>query len=61
MDIPHDVLLSMQHKSKGLTQLSQIPEKLSVALHGHAKAVNAVHWSPTHGMLLFFKIVDFVF
>ncbi|XWS09897.1 hypothetical protein CRYUN_Cryun39dG0029100 [Craigia yunnanensis] len=52
LDIPHDVLLSMQHKSKGLTQLSQIPEKLSVALHGHAKAVNAAHWSPTHAHLL---------
>ncbi|XVF77693.1 hypothetical protein PTKIN_Ptkin14bG0067400 [Pterospermum kingtungense] len=50
--IPNDVLSSMRHKSKGLTQLSQIPEKLSVALHGHAKAVNAVHWSPTHAHLL---------
>ncbi|XWS11138.1 hypothetical protein CRYUN_Cryun38cG0057900 [Craigia yunnanensis] len=52
LGIPHDVLSSMRHKPKGLTQLSQIPEKLSVALHGHAKAVNAVHWSPTHAHLL---------
>ncbi|MBA0705553.1 hypothetical protein Golax_017738 [Gossypium laxum] len=42
----------MRHKPKGRTQLSQIPGKLSVALHGHAKAVNAVHWSPTHVHLL---------
>ncbi|KAK8368914.1 hypothetical protein V6Z11_A01G076100 [Gossypium hirsutum] len=48
LDLPHDVLSLMRHKPKGRTQLSQIPGKLSVALHGHAKAVNAVHWSPTH-------------
>ncbi|XP_022735003.1 WD repeat-containing protein 25-like [Durio zibethinus] len=52
LDIPHYVLSSMQHKPKGITQLSQIPEKLSIALHGHAKAVNAVCWSPTHAHLL---------
>ncbi|KAH1121006.1 hypothetical protein J1N35_004166 [Gossypium stocksii] len=52
LDLPHDVLSSMRHKPKDRTQLSQIPGKLSVALHGHAKAVNAVHWSPTHVHLL---------
>ncbi|MBA0641530.1 hypothetical protein Goklo_026069 [Gossypium klotzschianum] len=52
LDLPHDVLSSMRHKPKGRAQLSQIPGKLSVALHGHAKAVNAVHWSPTHVHLL---------
>ncbi|XVE50458.1 hypothetical protein DITRI_Ditri01bG0163700 [Diplodiscus trichospermus] len=49
---PPGVLSSMQHKQKDLTQLSQIPVKLSVALRGHTKAVNAVHWSPTHAHLL---------
>ncbi|KAK9005033.1 hypothetical protein V6N11_042481 [Hibiscus sabdariffa] len=54
-DLPCDILSSMRRKPKGHTQLSQIPEKLNVALHGHAKAVNAVHWSPTHGQT---QIVD---
>ncbi|KAK8706106.1 hypothetical protein V6N13_049683 [Hibiscus sabdariffa] len=49
-DLPCDILSSMRRKPKGHTQLSQIPEKLNVALHGHAKAVNAVHWSPTHAV-----------
>ncbi|KAK6269828.1 WD40 repeat - like 10 [Theobroma cacao] len=52
LDLPHHILSSLQHKPKAHTQLSQIPEKLSVALCGHAKAVNAVHWSPTHAHLL---------
>ncbi|KAK8622830.1 hypothetical protein V6N13_117730 [Hibiscus sabdariffa] len=51
-DLPHDVRSSIRHRPKGRTQLSQIPEKLTIALHGHAKAVNAVHWSPTHAHLL---------
>ncbi|KAL4272182.1 hypothetical protein GQ457_13G002830 [Hibiscus cannabinus] len=49
-DLPRDVLSSMWRKPKGHTHLSQIPEKINAALHGHAKAVNAVHWSPTPGM-----------
>ncbi|XVF34122.1 hypothetical protein REPUB_Repub18cG0030400 [Reevesia pubescens] len=52
VDLPRDVLSSMRHKPKGCTQLIQIHEKLSVALLGHEKAVNAVHWSPTHAHLL---------
>ncbi|XVF04036.1 hypothetical protein REPUB_Repub05bG0046100 [Reevesia pubescens] len=52
LDVLHDVLSSMRHRPKGHSQLSQIPEKLSVALCGHVKAVNAVHWSPTHAHLL---------
>ncbi|OMO80469.1 hypothetical protein CCACVL1_12938 [Corchorus capsularis] len=52
LDLPHDIRSSMRHNPKGRMQPNQLPEKLSIILHGHEKAVNAVHWSPTHAHLL---------
>ncbi|KAF8409434.1 hypothetical protein HHK36_005510 [Tetracentron sinense] len=51
-DLPCDILSSLRRQAKGKTQLGQIPERLSVALNGHTKAVNSIQWSPTHAHLL---------
>ncbi|KAI4333778.1 hypothetical protein L6164_018542 [Bauhinia variegata] len=50
--LPHDILSLLRNKAKGHLNLKQLPEKLSVALYGHTKAVNAIHWSSTHAHLL---------
>lgn len=47
-DIQHDILSSLRHQRKGHTLFSQLPERLSVSLTGHDKAVNALQWSTTH-------------
>ncbi|KAI4322853.1 hypothetical protein L6164_022506 [Bauhinia variegata] len=49
--LPHGILSLLRNKAKAKGHLirNRVPEKLSVALHGHAKAVNAIHWSSTHG------------
>ncbi|CAN6557989.1 unnamed protein product [Malus baccata var. baccata] len=50
-DVPRDVMLLLRNKAKnGRSQLGQLPQRMSVALNKHTKAVNAVHWSPTHGL-----------
>ncbi|GLU23513.1 hypothetical protein SLE2022_395110 [Rubroshorea leprosula] len=51
-DLPHDIPSLLRQKTNGHAQLSQISERLSCALHGHTKAVNAIHWSPSHAHLL---------
>ncbi|KAJ8754664.1 hypothetical protein K2173_010755 [Erythroxylum novogranatense] len=49
--LPHEVMASLrQTKSRSL--LSEIPKRLSIALSGHTKAVNALNWSCTHAHLL---------
>ncbi|PKI68073.1 hypothetical protein CRG98_011669 [Punica granatum] len=37
---------------KGRPEPGQLPEKLSISLNGHKKAVNALHWSISHAHLL---------
>ncbi|KAK6934358.1 WD40 repeat [Dillenia turbinata] len=51
-DIQHDVLLSLRHHKKGHAQSSVVPERFSVSLIHHMKAVNSIQWSPTHAHLL---------
>ncbi|TQD75863.1 hypothetical protein C1H46_038606 [Malus baccata] len=52
-DVRRDVMSLLRNKGKkGQSQLGQLPQRMSVALNRHTKAVNAVHWSPTHAHLL---------
>ncbi|CAL0328904.1 unnamed protein product [Lupinus luteus] len=51
-DLPRSIMPLLKSKAKGHQNLSSIPEKLSVALYGHTKPVNAIHWSSTHAHLL---------
>ncbi|WCJ31322.1 Transducin/WD40 repeat-like superfamily protein [Euphorbia peplus] len=50
-ELPRDILLSLR-KRKGSAQTSKISESLSIALHRHTKAVNALSWSQSHAHLL---------
>ena len=52
-DIPHNILSLLKNKAKCHQNLNSVPEKLSTALYGHTKAVNAIHWSSTHGKFSF--------
>ncbi|KAL4201818.1 hypothetical protein AMTRI_Chr02g217960 [Amborella trichopoda] len=49
-DLPYDVLASLRRQTKAWTKSSKTPESLSIKLSGHTNAVNAIHWSPTHGI-----------
>ncbi|KAM7498800.1 hypothetical protein LguiA_023214 [Lonicera macranthoides] len=51
-NIRHDIIASLRHKTKERTQFSQISRRLSIALNGHSKAVNALQWSTSHPHLL---------
>ncbi|XP_058091086.1 uncharacterized protein LOC131237380 [Magnolia sinica] len=51
-DLPHDVYSSLKCQSKVHAHLNRIPDRLSIVLNGHTKAVNAIQWSPTHAYLL---------
>ncbi|KAF7836794.1 WD repeat-containing protein 25 isoform X1 [Senna tora] len=51
-DLPPSILSLMRNKGKGHRDLSLIPERLSVPLYGHTKAVNSIQWSPTYAHLL---------
>lgn len=48
-DVRRDIMSLLRNKVKGRSQLGQMPQRMSVALNRHTKAVNAVHWSPSHG------------
>jgi len=48
-DVSHNILALLKSKSKGHQNLNSVFEKLSAALSGHTKAVNAIHWSSTNG------------
>ncbi|XP_030929933.1 WD repeat-containing protein 25 [Quercus lobata] len=50
--IPHDIMSSLRHQREDCTRLGRISERLTIALCGHTKAVNAIHWSPSHAHLL---------
>ncbi|KAL2319428.1 hypothetical protein Fmac_028397 [Flemingia macrophylla] len=47
-DIPHNILSLLKSKANGHQRPNLMSEKLSATLQGHTKAVNAIHWSPTH-------------
>lgn len=51
-ELPCEILLSLKSQRKNRTQSERISNRLSIALNGHLKAVNAVHWSPTQSHLL---------
>ncbi|KAL2327881.1 hypothetical protein Fmac_021308 [Flemingia macrophylla] len=51
-DIPHNILSLLKCKANGHQRPNLMSEKLSATLQGHTKAVNAIHWSPTHAHLL---------
>ncbi|XP_077243382.1 transducin/WD40 repeat-like superfamily protein [Tasmannia lanceolata] len=51
-DLQYDISSSLRCQTQGCAHLSRIPERLSVPLNSHTKAVNAINWSPTHSHLL---------
>lgn len=48
-DLPDNILALLRNKGKSHQNLNLMPERLSVALYGHTKAVNVIQWSPTYG------------
>ncbi|XP_047156013.1 uncharacterized protein LOC124827073 [Vigna umbellata] len=50
-DVQHNILSLLKSKAKDHQSQNLISEKLSATLSGHTSAVNAIHWSSTHGML----------
>ncbi|KAF5727998.1 WD repeat-containing protein 25 [Tripterygium wilfordii] len=51
-DLPHSISSLLRHQGRGYKQRSQVPERLSIELHYHTKAVNALNWSPSRAHLL---------
>ncbi|XP_008788412.2 WD repeat-containing protein 25 isoform X1 [Phoenix dactylifera] len=51
-DLPSDILASLKCQKNVHARNKKVPDRLSVALHGHTKAVNSVQWSQSHGHLL---------
>lgn len=50
-DVHHNILSLLKSKAKDHHSQNLISEKLSATLSGHTNAVNAIHWSSTHGLL----------
>ncbi|CAN1775017.1 WD repeat-containing protein 25, partial [Linum perenne] len=50
-DFPCDILSNLKRRSD-CGNLSKIPERMSIALNSHTKAVNALNWSTNHAHLL---------
>ncbi|CAM8900851.1 unnamed protein product [Rhodiola kirilowii] len=51
LNLPRDLSMALKHHKNG-GSFSRLPERLSVPLNGHCKAVNTIQWSPTHSHLL---------
>ncbi|XP_031478391.1 uncharacterized protein LOC116249298 isoform X1 [Nymphaea colorata] len=51
-DLPPLILSSSRRKGNFHANQTKIPERCSVYLTGHSKAVNAIHWCPTTAHLL---------
>ncbi|XP_040987107.1 WD repeat-containing protein 25 [Juglans microcarpa x Juglans regia] len=51
-NLPHHITSSLRHQAGSHSQVGRICERLTVGLHGHTKAINAIHWSPNHAHLL---------
>lgn len=51
-NLPHDIMSSLRNQAEDRAQLGRISERLTITLRGHTKAVNAIHWSPSHAHLL---------
>lgn len=61
LNIRGDILSLLRSKTNGRAQLAQISERMSVALCSHTKAVNALHWSTTHGNFSFLNYLYLLF
>lgn len=48
-DVRCDIMSLLRNKGKGSSKPGGMPERMSVGLNRHTKAVNALHWSPSHG------------
>ncbi|KAL5548181.1 hypothetical protein UlMin_003412 [Ulmus minor] len=57
-NIRGDILSLLRNKGKIVEKQGQMSEKMSVALLGHTRAVNALHWSSTHAHLLASAAMD---
>ncbi|PON55794.1 hypothetical protein PanWU01x14_186030 [Parasponia andersonii] len=53
-NIRGDILSLLRNKGKSIGQQGKMSQRVSIALSGHTKAVNAIHWSPTHGYVALF-------
>ncbi|OVA07959.1 WD40 repeat [Macleaya cordata] len=51
-DVRSDILSSLRSQAKGSAHHGRTPERLTMTLNSHTKAVNAIQWSPTHAHLL---------
>ncbi|XP_062015314.1 uncharacterized protein LOC133731889 [Rosa rugosa] len=51
-DVRRDIVSLLRNKAKVCSKPGKMPERMSVGLNRHTKAVNAVHWSPSHAHLL---------
>ncbi|KAL6202266.1 hypothetical protein ACLB2K_025974 [Fragaria x ananassa] len=51
-DVRRDIMSLLRNKGKGSSKPGGMPERMSVGLNRHTKAVNALHWSPSHAHLL---------
>ncbi|RAL39422.1 unnamed protein product [Cuscuta campestris] len=51
-DLPQNILSALRHHSNIDKSSGQVPERLSMALDGHTRSVNAVQWSKNHPHLL---------
>ncbi|KAL6202265.1 hypothetical protein ACLB2K_025974 [Fragaria x ananassa] len=47
-DVRRDIMSLLRNKGKGSSKPGGMPERMSVGLNRHTKAVNALHWSPSH-------------
>ncbi|CAH9110318.1 unnamed protein product [Cuscuta epithymum] len=52
VDLPQNILSALKHQSNINKRFIQMPERLTVALDGHSRSVNTVHWSRSHSHLL---------
>ncbi|CAL1352729.1 unnamed protein product [Linum trigynum] len=50
-DLPNNIVSTLRNPSER-AKLSQIPERVSISLNSHKKAVNALNWSSNHAHLL---------
>lgn len=59
-NLRRDISVSLRNKDKTRAMLGKASERMSVALNRHTKAVNSLHWSPSHGNLMFSRKADII-
>ncbi|XP_022142879.1 WD repeat-containing protein 25 [Momordica charantia] len=57
-DLPRDILSLLRSRAKDCLQQGMMPERMSVTLDCHTKAVNALQWSPSNAHLLASAAMD---